>query len=98
LYGVYPPLVNAAREPGQWQVFDIIFEAPRYEGDVLISKANLTVLHNGLIVHHRRELLGFTVEKDVPKYELLQPAAPLVLQDHGSPVRFRNIWIRPLHM
>ncbi|WP_157609850.1 3-keto-disaccharide hydrolase [Roseimaritima ulvae] len=97
VYGQYPPLVNAARQPGQWQVYDIVFEAPQFdlEGKLLRS-AYLTLFHNGVLVHHHRELLGSAETMQAPQYTAGPPAAPLQLQDHGAPVRYRNIWIRTL--
>ena len=96
LYGQYPPLVNACREPGEWQAFDIIFEGPRFEGDKLIKPAHITVLHNGIVIHHRTQLVGITAHKRPASYKPHAPEGPLMLQDHGNPTRFRNIWIRPL--
>lgn len=96
LYGQYPPLVNAARKSGEWQSFDIIFEAPSFESAKLTKPAYVTVLHNGIVVHHRTALMGSTQHKKVAKYSPHKPTAPITLQDHGNPTRFRNIWIRPL--
>ncbi|MCH7870133.1 MAG: DUF1080 domain-containing protein [Planctomycetes bacterium] len=96
LYGQYPPLVSANRGPGEWQSFDIIFETPRFEGDKLIKPAYVTVLHNGIVIHHRTQLLGTTAHKRAASYQPHGPEGPLMLQDHGNPIRFRNIWIRPL--
>jgi len=96
IYGPYPPLVNACRKPGQWQTFDIIFEAPRFKDGKLTRPAFVTVLHNGLVVHHRQQLIGRMSHKRVGTYAPHEPKAPLVLQDHGNPTRYRNIWIRPL--
>ncbi len=98
LYGQAPPLVNACRGPGEWQTYDVIFRAPRFESDELIEKARATVLHNGVVVHHDREFLGTTVYKKVATYRPHGPRAPLRLQDHGNPVRYRNVWIRPLSL
>ncbi len=97
LYGQYPPMVNASRKPGEWQVYDILFEAPVYslEGE-LEKPASVTVMHNGLFIHHARNYYGPTGGGVVPKYPALSPAAPIALQNHGNPVRFRNIWVRPL--
>ena len=97
LYGQYPPLVNACVPPGHWHVYDVIFEAPTYREDVLTSPAYMTVFHNGLLAHHRQRLQGPTLHGELASYD--PPHAtdgPLVLQDHGDPVRFRNIWARPL--
>ena len=96
IYGQYPPLVNACRKPGEWQTYDIIWEAPRFEGDKLIRPAYVTVLHNGIVVHNHVELLGPTGHRTLPKYRPHPPVGPLRLQDHGNPVRFRNIWYRVL--
>ncbi len=95
LYGQYPPLVSAIRKPGEWQTYDIIFEAPVMEEGKLIKPAYATVIHNGVLVHHHRELAGPTGIRPL-NYQGTPPAAPLMLQDHGSPVRYRNIWIRRL--
>ena len=97
IYGQYPPLVNACRKPGEWQIYDIFFVAQRFEGDRLVSPAYATVVHNGVLVHHHQELLGPTGHRSLPSYKTPYPSVgPLRLQDHGDPVRYRNIWIRPL--
>src|SRR5688572_4041609 len=97
IYGQSPPLVNASKPPGEWQSYDIIFESPRWDGDKLVKKAYVTVLHNGLVVHHRRELLGRTGHRIMPNYDKPHPPKGFIeLYEHGNPVRFRNIWIRPL--
>ncbi len=96
LYGQTPPLVNASRPPGEWQTYDIIFEAPKWEGDKLVKSAFATVLHNGVILHHRREILGTINHRSFPKYGTPQEQGYIELYEHGNPVRFRNIWIRPL--
>lgn len=96
IYGQTPPLVNASRGPGQWQTYDIIFEAPRWEDGKLVKKAYVTVLHNGVVVHHRREILGTTGHQIAPVYGKPQEKGAIHLYEHGNPVRFRNIWIRNL--
>ena len=96
LYGHWPPLANAARPPGEWQTYDIVFEAPRFEGEKLIKPAFTTVFWNGVMVHNRKELAGRTVYRDVATYTPHAAKLPLRLQDHGNPVRFRNIWVRRL--
>ena len=96
LYGQWPPLVNAARPPGEWQTYDIVFEAPRFNGQALVSPAYTTVFWNGVIVHNRKEVRGETVYRAVAEYKPHAPELPLTLQDHGNPVRFRNIWVRRL--
>ncbi|MFA4016758.1 MAG: hypothetical protein RUDDFDWM_001869 [Candidatus Fervidibacterota bacterium] len=96
IYGQYPPLVNACRPPGEWQVYDIIWEAPRFDGDRLIRPAYITVLFNGVVIHNHTPLYGRTTHRQLPRYEPHPPIGPLRLQDHGDRVRFRNIWYRPL--
>ena len=96
IYGQCPPLVNACRRPGQWQTYDIVWIAPRFDGEALVSPARVTVIHNGLVVHHDKELLGTTRHRQLPSCEPHPAVGPLVLQDHGDLVRFRNIWYRPL--
>ncbi len=96
IYGQFPPQVDVNRQPGEWQTFDIIFEAPQFEGEQLVRPAKATVFHNGVLVHHARELIGPMAHQMVAAYQPHPPKGPLVLQDHGNPVRYRNIWIRPL--
>jgi 3-keto-disaccharide hydrolase len=96
LYGQWPPLANVARKPGEWQTYDIVFEAPRFEGARLVQPAFLTVLWNGVLAHNRKELQGPTVHRRVLPYEPHAAELPLFLQDHGNPVRFRNVWVRRL--
>jgi len=97
IYGQYPPLVNASRPPGRWQSFDIIFTAPRFKPDgTLESPAFETVLHNGVLVHNHTAVLGPMVYRALARYTPHGPKGPIVLQDHGHPVRFRNIWVREI--
>lgn len=96
LYGQCPPLVNACRQPGQWQVFDVVWIAPRFDGEKLTSPARATVFHNGLLVHHDQPLQGPTRHRQLAEQTPHPPVGPLMLQDHGDLVRFRNIWYRPL--
>ncbi len=96
IYGQSPPLVNACRKPGEWQTYDIIWLGPRFEGSELSRLAHATVLFNGIVVHHNREVLGKTGHKILPVYAPHPETGPLMLQDHHNPVRFRNIWYRPL--
>ncbi|GAG48336.1 unnamed protein product, partial [marine sediment metagenome] len=94
VYDQYPPLVNACRPPGEWQAFDIIFHPPVFDGEGnKTSNGTVTVLQNGVLIQDHVELLGSTtasMQGEGPG------AGPLYLQDHGSPVRYRNIWVRPL--
>ncbi len=96
IYGEYPPLVNACRQPGEWQSYDIVWLGPRFEGDRLVRPAVVTVFHNGVLVHHAQPLIGPTSHRVVLDYAPHLETGPLVLQDHGDLVRFRNIWYRPL--
>jgi hypothetical protein len=94
LYGQWPPLANAARKPGEWQSYDIAFEAPKFENGKLVKPAYATVFLNGVLLHNHKELMGPTVHRQLAHY-VDQPAEDsLVLQDHQQPVRYRNIWIR----
>ncbi len=97
IYGQFPPLVNASRPPGAWQTYDIIFRRPRFgEDGRVVSPARLTVLHNGLVVHDAVAFLGPTSNQRRDPYTRHPDRLPISLQDHGHPVRFRNIWIRDL--
>ncbi len=97
IYGQTPPLVNASRPPGQWQTYDIIFEAPRWnESGEMVRKGAITLLHNGVLVHNKRELLGGTNHRAIMPFKADSGKGYIELYEHGNPVRFRNIWIRPL--
>lgn len=97
LYGWKPPLVNVSRKPGQWQTYDIIFEAPRFdESGACTKKAYVTILHNGVVTQHRQAYLGATGHKKVAEYKAHDFKNRIKLQDHRNPTRFRNIWIREL--
>jgi hypothetical protein len=97
MYGQYPPLVNAVRAPGEWQTYDIVFKAPRFAaGGKLETPAIVTVLHNGVVVHHATAFWGPTRHRSVLPYTPEMASGAVALQDHGNPVRYRNIWIRAL--
>ena len=97
LFGQAVPLVNASRPPGVWQVYDIIFRRPRFNTDgSVLRPARATVLHNGVVVHDAVEFSGRTVFGRQATYQGHADTLPLSLQDHGNPVRFRNIWVREL--
>ncbi|HYT67664.1 MAG TPA: DUF1080 domain-containing protein [Vicinamibacterales bacterium] len=94
MYGQYPPMVNASRAPGEWQTYDIMFTSPRFNGNTLEKPATVTVLHNGVLVHNGRAFWGPTAHQLNPPYAPSNAHGPIGLQDHGNPVRFRNIWLR----
>jgi hypothetical protein len=95
IYKEQPPTVNACRKPGEWQTYDIIFNAPRFHPDGSLHTAGyVTVLHNGVLIHNHFELLGVTSYTEPPRYIAHADREPLQVQFHGNPVRFRNIWLR----
>ena len=97
VYKQHIPLVNASRGPGEWQTYDIIFTAPRFDADGdLESPATVTVLHNGVLVQNHVTLEGPTVFRGAPRYEAHADRLPLMLQDHRNDVSYRNIWVREL--
>lgn len=97
IYGQYPPLVTASRKSGEWQTYDIIFRRPRFDSDGhLMSPARITILFNGVVVQDSTTPTGPTAFHDRPPYLPGPDKYPITLQDHGSPVQFRNIWIRQL--
>jgi hypothetical protein len=98
VYKQHAPLVNVSRKPGEWQTYDIIFSAPVFDEIGNVSKrARVTVLHNGVLVQNNVEIYGETWHDRSPAYIPHGPTGPIKLQDHGNPMRFRNIWIRPLN-
>lgn len=98
IYKQSPPLVNACRKPGEWQTYDIIFTAPKFsaDGKEVLSPAYVTVLHNGVLVQNHFALEGGTFFNKPPSYTSHPDKLPLQIQNHGNPVRFRNIWVREL--
>ncbi len=97
IYKQSSPLVNACRKPGKWQVYDIVFHAPRFNDDgSLESPVTMTVFHNGVLIQDHFELKGPSVYGGYPKYTPHAEKKPIMLQDHGNPVSYRNIWIREL--
>jgi hypothetical protein len=97
IYGQYPPMVNATLPPGQWQVYDVIYTAPLFDSEgKLSSPAYLTVFHNGVLIQNHVQLTGPTSWLERAPYRAHPPKQPISLQDHGNPVRFRNIWVREL--
>lgn len=98
VYKQTPPMVNAMRKPGEWNAYDIFWTAPEFQvnGDVK-TPAYVTVVHNGVLVLNHFELMGPTNFVDAPHYSVHETTGPISLQDHGNPVRFRNIWVRELN-
>lgn len=103
IYKEYAPLVNASRPPGEWQVYEIVFVAPRFSPDgKLLTPARITAFHNGVLVQHDAVLTGPTPngasfhQPTLPPYTVHPAKLPLLLQDHRHPVAFRNIWVREL--
>lgn len=97
IYKQHPPMVNASRKPGEWQSYDILFTAPRFDDQKkLVSPAFITILHNGVVVQNHFELQGGTFYEKPPAYEAHGPKGPIQLQFHNNPVRFRNIWVREI--
>jgi len=93
-YGNFAPLANASRKPGEWQTYDIIFHPPKKADGGQVTPGSFTVIHNGVLVQDHVPVKGGATT--AAAYKDVAEKGPLVLQDHGNPVRFRNIWIRPL--
>ena len=97
IYGQYPALVNACLPPGQWQTYDIVWTSPRFDAEgLLLAKARLTIFHNGVLVQNNVELTGPVPWIGRPPYKAHPERLPIALQDHGNPVRYRNVWVREL--
>jgi hypothetical protein len=99
IYKQHIPLANASRKPGEWQTYDVVWTAPRFNDDgSLKSPARITVLHNGVLVQNNVELKGETTYRGQPTYKKHGPG-PILLQDHGDPsepISYRNIWLREI--
>ncbi len=96
IYGQKPPRVNASRPTGEWQRYDIYFHPPMFDGENVKKPAVITVKWNGVTVHDQYEIKGRTLYRKKPSYKPHPRRAPIMLQDHGNPVRYRNIWVKPL--
>jgi hypothetical protein len=94
IYGVYPPMVNPCLPEGQWNSFDFVFEAPRFDGDKLVKPAFLTLFFNGVMVHNRAQFLGSTAREPLATYTPHAAELPLQLQGHVGPAWYRNVWVR----
>ncbi len=97
IYKQHPPLVNATKPPTEWDVYDIIYTAPKFDekNGALLEAGYVTVMHNGVVVQNHSKLQGTTEYIGTPKW-VAHGDGPLVLQDHSNPTSFRNVWIRPL--
>jgi hypothetical protein len=96
IYGQWPPLVNASRKASEWQSYDIVFHAPKFKDGELVAPATVTVFHNGVLTHEKKEFLGPTLHRKVATESPYDGTGPIRLQDHATMVRFRNVWLRPL--
>ena len=94
IYGQTPPLAYPIRPAGEWNVYDITFTAPRFDGSKLVTPAYFTVRFNGILVQDHTPVLGSTRHKAVAIYDSRAEKGPIMIQHHGSHVRYRNIWIR----
>jgi hypothetical protein len=98
IYKQYIPQVNVSRPPGEWQSYDVIFTTPRFgEDSTVVTPAYMTVFHNGVLIHNHVEIQGLTLYIGLPYYDVHRDREPLMLQDHGNLVSYRNIWVRPIH-
>jgi hypothetical protein len=96
IYALYPPMVNPCRPEGDWNSYDLLFEAPRFEGSTVAKPGYVTLIFNGVMVHHHAQLIGSTAVKPLAQYQPHAPEESFVLQGHAGPVRYRNIWIRKI--
>lgn len=97
VYGQMPPQVNISRKPGEWQTYDIIFRYPKFdEAGKVVKPAFVTVFQNGVLMQEHTEILGGTGHKIFPTYKAHEAQGAIQFQDHGNPVRYRNVWIRQL--
>lgn len=94
IYGQFPPLKNATSPANEWNSYDIFFKAPKFEDGKLVSPPVVTVVHNGVMVHHAQAFIGQMAHRIHKAFEAHGPEAPIVLQNHNEPTSFRNIWVR----
>ncbi len=96
VYGETPPMVHPIRPPGQWNIYDLVFTAPVFDGDDVVKPATVTLLFNGVLAQNHTTIHGPCAWREILPYSPHAPKEPLMLQEHGNPVRFRNIWIREI--
>lgn len=96
IYGQVPPLVNACTPPGVWQAYDIFFTPAVFEKGKMVKNPRVTIMHNGIMVQNNQDIYGRTSHFYLPKPIPEQADGPLAFSGHGCPVRFRNIWVRPM--
>jgi len=97
IYKQTPPMANSMRKPGEWNTYDIIWTGPRFKEDLTLeTPAYITATHNGVVILNHFQLLGDTPFNRPPEYRAHPPKGPISIQDHGNPVRFRNIWLREI--
>lgn len=96
IYGLYPPMVNPTRPEGEWNSWDLFFEAPRFSGEKVVKPAYVTLVYNGVLVHNHAALIGDTSVLPLAQYRPHEPEEPFQLQAHAGPIRYRNIWVRRL--
>ena len=97
VYKQTPPMANAMRKPGDWNTYDIFWTCPKFNEDGSVqSPAYVTAVHNGVLILNHFQLLGDTPFNRPPQYKAHPPKGPIALQDHGNPVRFRNVWVREI--
>ena len=95
IYKQQPPTVNVCKKPGEWQSYDIIFTAPKFDDEGKVKQpAYITVLHNGVLIHNHYALEGSTSYTEPASYGKHPDKLPIHIQDHGNPVKYRNIWVR----
>ena len=96
IYGQWSPLVNAIKKRGDWNYYDIFWDAPKFEGEKLVKNPYVTVVHNGVLLHHHQKVVAPMAHRTVAAFKAHGSEEPLMLQDHNEPVRYRNIWARKL--
>ena len=96
IYGQWSPLVNAIKKRGDWNYYDIFWEAPKFEGEKLVKNPYVTMMHNGVMLHHHQKVVAPMAHRTVAPFKAHGAEEPLMLQDHNEPVRYRNIWARKI--